>query len=175
MTSTKSGLMVVNQHRAHVRILFERYLKQLNEQAGVSQGVLFPEILELSMTQAAAMEALLDDFSHLGFDISNMGGGSFAIQGIPESIAGLNPTKLVSDMLASTIEKGNMRKEEIHHDMALTMARSSALVVGEVLSSVEMNVLVDELFATEMPSYTPDGKKTFIVIEDQNIEDMFSK
>lgn len=59
--------------------------------------------------------------------------------------------------------------------MALTMARSSALVVGEVLSSVEMNVLVDELFATEMPSYTPDGKKTFIVIEDQNIEDMFSK
>lgn len=175
VTNMKSGLMLVDQHRAHVRILFERYLKQLNEQAGVSQGVLFPEILELSMTQAAAMEALLDDFSHLGFDISNMGGGSFAIQGIPESIAGLNPTKLVSDMLASTIEKGHMTKEEIHHGMALTMARSSALVVGEVLSSVEMNVLVDELFATEMPSYTPDGKKTFIVIEDQNIEDMFSK
>ena len=175
VTSMESGLILVDQHRAHVRVLYDRYIKQLNEQSVVSQGVLFPEILELSMTQAAAMESLLDDFLHLGFDISNMGGGSFAIHGIPEGIAGTNPTKLVSNMLAVAMEKGHMTKDEIHHGMALTMARSSAIVVGEVLSLAEMNRIVDELFATEMPSYTPDGKKTFIVIEPQNIEDMFSK
>ena len=173
MTSMKSGLMLVDQHRAHTRILYERYLKQLNEQTTASQGMLFPEMLELSLPQAATMESLLEDFFHLGFDISNMGGGTFAIQGIPEGIAGLSPTKLVSDMLASTMEKGAMSKEDIHHGMALTMARSAALVVGEVLSAAEMSSIVDELFACDMPNYTPDGKKTFIVIDDYDIEKMF--
>lgn len=175
VTSAKSGLMMVDQHRAHVRILFERYLKQLSEQAAASQGMLFPEILELSVAQASIMDTLLDDFLHLGFDISNMGGGSFAIQGVPEGIAGLNPTSLVADMLASAMEKGSMAKEEVHRGMALTMARSSALVVGEVLSLAEMSALVNELFATEVPSYTPDGKKTFVVLEDSNIDEIFSK
>ena len=176
VTSAKSGLMMVDQHRAHVRILFERYLKQLSEQAAASQGMLFPEMLELSVAQASVMETLLDDFLHLGFDISNMGGGSFAIQGVPEGIAGLNPTRLVSDMLASAMEKGgSMAKEEVHRGMALTMARSSALVVGEVFSTIEMNALIDELFTTEIPSYTPDGKRVFVVLDDQNIDEMFSK
>ena len=175
VTSAKSGLMLIDQHRAHVRILFDRYLKQLSEQAAASQGMLFPEMMELSVAQASVMEALLDDFLHLGFDISNMGGGSFAIQGIPEGIAGLNPTRLVADMLASAMEKGSVAKEEVHRGMALTMARSSALVVGEVLSLAEMSALVNELFATEVPGYTPDGKKTFVALEDSNIDEMFSK
>ena len=173
VTSMKSGLMLVDQHRAHVRVLFERYLKQLDEQATASQGMLFPEMLELSLSQAAIMESLLEDFLHLGFDISNMGGGTFAIQGVPEGIAGLAPTKLVSDMLASAMEKGGMSKEDIHRGMALTMARSAALVVGEVLSTAEMSSIVDELFACDMPGYTPDGKKTFVIIEDDEIEKMF--
>ena len=173
VTSMKSGMVLIDQHRAHVRILFERYLKQLEEQSAISQGMLFPEMLELSISQAAFLESQLDDFARLGFDISNMGGGSFAIQGIPEGIAGLNPTRLVADMLAGAMEKGSMSKEDVHHSMALTMARSAALVVGEVLSAVEMGRLVDELFACEMPSYTPDGKKTFVVVEEVEIEKMF--
>ena len=173
VTSMKSGLMLVDQHRAHVRILYERYLKQLGEQSAASQGVLFPEMLELSLSQATVMDSLLEDFLHLGFDISNMGGGSFAIQGVPEGIAGLTPTKLVGDMLASAMEKGGMSKEDIHHGMALTMARSAALVVGEVLSAAEMNSIVDELLACSMPNYTPDGKKTFVVIDDYEVEKMF--
>ena len=173
VTSMKSGLMLVDQHRAHVRILFERYLKQLDNQATASQGMLFPEMLELSLSQAAIMESLLEDFLHLGFDISNMGGGTFAIQGIPEGIAGLTPTKLVSDMLASAMEKGGMSKEDIHRGMALTMARSAALVIGEVLSATEMSCIVDELFACDIPGYTPDGKKTFVVIDDDEVEKMF--
>lgn len=173
VTSMKSGLVLIDQHRAHVRILFERYLKQLNEQAIASQGLLFPEIIELPVSQVAFMESLLDDFSHLGFDMSNMGGGSFAIQGVPEGIAGLSSSKLVTDMLAGAMEKGGVSKEEVHRSMALTMARSAALVVGEVLSVVEMSGLVDELFACEVPGYTPDGKKTFVVVEDGEVEKMF--
>ena len=173
VASMESGLVLIDQHRAHVRILFERYLGQLRNQPSVSQGMLFPEMVEMSIAQATVMDSLLDDFSRLGFDISNMGGGSFAIQGMPEGIAGLAPSKLVTDMLASAMEKGGMSKEEIHHGMALTMARSSALVVGEVLSTVEMLNLVDELFACEMPSYTPEGKKIFVVVEDCEVEKLF--
>lgn len=173
VASTKLGLLLVDQHRAHVRILFERYLKQLGEQTSMSQGMLFPEMLELSALQASAMESLLDDFSYLGFDISNMGGGSFAIQGVPDGIAGLNPSQLVADMLASAMEKGGVSKEEIHHGMALTMARSAALVVGEVLSIAEMGDIVDKLFMCEMPNYTPDGKKTYVNLEDNEVEKMF--
>lgn len=173
VTSMKSGLVLIDQHRAHVRILFERYLKQLGEYTAVSQGMLFPEMIELSIAQATAMESLLEDFFRLGFDISNMGGGSFAIQGIPEGIAGLSSTKLVTEMLESTMEKGTMSKEDIHQNMALTMARSAALVVGEVLSPAEMLNLVNELFMSELPSYTPDGKKTFITIDDSEVEKLF--
>lgn len=169
VTSIKSGLMMVDQHRAHVRILYHRYLAQLNEQRSASQGMLFPEMLTLSMSQAVEMEHLLDDFASLGFDISNMGGGTFAIQGVPAGIEGLAPTALVEHILSDTIEKGDVSREEIHRTMALTMARSAAIVAGQILSVEEMTQLIDELFACDMPAYTPDGKKTFVVIDEDEI------
>ena len=169
VTSIKSGLMMVDQHRAHVRILYHRYLTQLNEQRSASQGMLFPEMLTLSMSQAVEMEHLLDDFASLGFDISNMGGGTFAIQGVPAGIEGLAPTALVEHILSDTIEKGDVSREEIHRTMALTMARSAAIVAGQILSVEEMTQLIDELFACDMPAYTPDGKKTFVVIDEDEI------
>ena len=169
VTSIKSGLLMVDQHRAHVRILYHRYLAQLNEQRSASQGMLFPEMLTLSMSPAVEMEHLLDDFASLGFDISNMGGGTFAIQGVPTGIEGLAPTTLVEHILSDTIEKGDVSREEIHRTMALTMARSAAIVAGQILSVEEMTQLIDELFACDMPAYTPDGKKTFVVIDEDEI------
>ena len=174
VTSMKSGLMLVDQHRAHVRILFQRYLKQLGEHRSSSQGLLFPEMFTVSVAQSVVMEQLLDDFYCLGFDISNMGGGSFAIQGVPQGIEGLDPVKLVGDMLADAVEKGNVSKDEIHRSIALTMARSAAIVVGQVLSTEEMTVLVEELFACDMPAYTPDGQKVFAIIADDEIEKRFA-
>ena len=173
-TSIKSGLMLIDQHRAHIRILYQRYLAQLHQQQSASQGLLFPEMLTVSVTQAIAMEELLDDFASLGFDISNMGGGSFAIQGVPVGIEGLDPVRLVGDMLTDAIERGNVSKDEIHTTLALTMARSAAIVEGQVLLPDEMSTLIDELFACEIPSYTPDGKKVFSIITDEDIESRFA-
>ena len=161
VTSMKSGLMMVDQHRAHVRILYHRYMAQLASQPCASQGMLFPEMLSLSMSQAVLMEQLLDDFASLGFDITNMGGGSFAIQGIPMGIEGLAPSALVEHILSDAMERGDVPRDEIHRSMALTMARSAAIVVGQVLTAEEMARLIDELFACEMPAYTPDGKLVF--------------
>lgn len=173
LTSMKSGLMLVDQHRAHVRILFERYLTQLNEQRSVSQGLLFPEMFTVSLTQSMIMEQMLDDFYSLGFDISNMGGGSFAIQGVPSGIEGLNPVTLVKNMLEEATEKGDVSKDEIHSTMALTMARSAAIVVGQVLSANEMTALIEELFACEIPAYAPNGKKVFTIITEEELDKRF--
>ena len=174
VTSMKSGLMMIDQHRAHIRVLYQRYLAQLSEQGCASQGVLFPEILTVSMSQSVVMEQLLEDFLRLGFDISNMGGGSYAIQTVPVDLEGINPIRLVSDMLNDAIEKGNVSKDEIHQSLALTMARSAAIVVGQVLSLNEMSVLIDELFACEVPAYTPNGKKIFTIISEDEIGERFS-
>ena len=173
VTSMKSGLMMVDQHRAHVRVLYQRYLTQLGECHCASQGLLFPEMLNLSVKHAVMMENLLEDFAGLGFDISNMGGGSFAIQGVPIGIEGLVPSILVERILEDAIEKGDVQKEEIHRTMALTMARSAAIVVGQVLSVEEMAKLIDELFACEMPTYTPDGKKVFVIVDEDEISKWF--
>lgn len=174
VTSMKSGLMMVDQRRAHVRVLYQRYLAQLAEQGCTSQGLLFPEMLTVSMAQSVVMDQLLEDFLHLGFDISNMGGGSYAIQAVPVGIDGIDPIKLVSNMLNDAIEKGNVSKDEIHQALALTMARSAAIVVGQVLSQDEMSALIDELFACEVPAYTPNGKKTFVIIDDDELFTRFN-
>jgi DNA mismatch repair protein MutL len=144
-------------------------MEQLGQQRSASQGMLFPEMLSLPMTQAVVMEHLLDDFSSLGFDITNMGGGSFAIQGVPSGIEGLSPSVLVEHILADAIERGDVAREELHRTMALTMARSAAIVVGQVLAPEEMTKLIDELFACDVPAYTPDGKKTFVIIDEDEI------
>lgn len=174
VTSIGSGLMLIEQHRAHTRILFDRYMKRFQEGQGASQGMLFPEILQVAPSEAVQMDLLLDDFAHLGFDISNLGGGSFSIQGVPFDIEGLNPCKLIQDMLSSAIEKNSNLRSDMHYGMALTMARSAAIVIGQVLSVEEMNTLVGDLFSCSMPNYTPDGKKIICIIDESDIAKMFS-
>ncbi len=88
LTSVKSGLMLIDQHRAHIRVLFDRYMVQIQQKQGVSQGVLFPEILQLPASEAAVLQGIMDDLSAVGFDLSDLGGGSYAINGIPSGIEG---------------------------------------------------------------------------------------
>lgn len=89
LTSVKSGLMLIDQHRAHIRVLFERYMNQIRQKQGVSQGVLFPEIVQLPASEAAVLESIMEDFSAVGFELTPLGGGSYAINGIPSGIEGL--------------------------------------------------------------------------------------
>lgn len=173
LTSVKSGLMLIDQHRAHVRVLFDRYMVQIRQKQGVSQGVLFPEILQLPASEAAVLQSIMDDLSAVGFDLSDLGGGSYAINGIPSGIEGLSPVELVRNMLHTAMEKGNDVKEEIQNILALTLARAAAIVYGQVLNNEEMVSLVDSLFACPSPNYTPDGKTVLTTIKEEDIERLF--
>lgn len=175
LTSVKSGLMLIDQHRAHVRVLFDRYMNQIGQKQGVSQGVLFPEILQLPASEAAMLEGIMDDLSAVGFELTSLGGGCYAINGIPEGIEGLSPVELLRDMVHTAMEKGNDVKEEIQHLLALTLARASAIVYGQVLNNEEMGALVDNLFASPSPNYTPDGHVVLATIKEEEIEKLFVK
>ena len=173
MTSVKSGLMVIDQHRAHVRILYDRYLSQIASRQGASQGMLFPDIVQFSASEIPVLQSIMDDLSYLGFELTDLGGGSYAINGVPAGIEGLKPIELVQNMVHTAIEKGCKVKEEVQSMLALSLAKAAAIVQGQVLSNEEMNHLVDELLTSTSPNYTPDGKPVLVVIQEDELEKLF--
>jgi DNA mismatch repair protein MutL len=175
LTSVQSGLLLIDQHRAHLRVLFEQYRRQIEKKQGVSQGVLFPEIIELTLSEAAVLETILDEVAAIGFDLTPMGGGSYAVNGIPADIEGLQPSQLIRTLLHSAMEKGVGIKEEVQTLLALTMARAAAIVYGQVLTQEEMANLTDQLFACATPTYTPDGAVILSIIKEEQIMRLFAR
>lgn len=173
LTSVKSGLMIIDQQRAHVRILYDQYMEQIAARKAASQGMLFPDMVHFSASELPVLESIMDDLSALGFDLSNLGGGSFAINGVPAGIEGLNPEQLVTNMVHTAIEKGCKVKEEVQSMLALSLAKAAAIVPGQVLTNDEMNGLIEGLFSVSTPNYTPDGKTVLSVIKEDEIEKLF--
>lgn len=170
MTAVKSGLMIIDQHRAHVRVLYERYLEQIQQQTSHSQKVLFPEVLQFPVSDEVILEKLLPEMSKMGFELDNLGGGSYAVNAIPTGLDGVNPLHLVQDMVFSAKEKGVKALDEVHQSLALTLARNAAIPQGQVLSNEEMENLVNDLFACSDVNYTPDGKNVLCILKQQEIE-----
>lgn len=170
MTAVKSGLMIIDQHRAHVRVLYERYLEQIQQQTSHSQKVLFPEVLQFPVSDEVILEKLLPEMSKMGFELDNLGGGSYAVNAIPTRLDGVNPLHLVQDMVFSAKEKGVKALDEVHQSLALTLARNAAIPQGQVLSNEEMETLVNDLFACSNVNYTPDGKNVLCILKQQEIE-----
>lgn len=173
LTSVKSGLMIIDQQRAHICILYARYRAQMENHSQVSQRVLFPEIVHFAPNEIPILEEIMDDLQSLGFDLGNLGGGAYSINSVPVGIEGLSPETLVVNMVHTAIEQGCKVKEELQNMLALSLAKAAAIVPGQVLSNDEMNNLVDSLFAVSSPNYTPDGKVVLAVLKEEDIEKMF--
>ena len=173
LTSVKSGLMLIDQHRAHVRVLFDQYMHKVKVGHSASQGLLFPEMIQLPPSEAAILESILPDMTSVGFELTSLGGGSYAINGVPAGIEGLDPVQLVGNMVHTAMEKGSDVKEEVQQTIALSLATATAIVYGQFLSQEEMTDLVDRLFVSSMPNYTPDGHPIISTISDEEISRMF--
>ncbi len=171
MTAVKSGLMIIDQHRADVRICYERYMEQLRRHSASTQKLLFPEMLQLSPSDSVLMQRFLPDLLTIGFDISDLGGGSFALNGIPADIKGYDPLTLVRNIVTDAAEKGSgVTADELHTVLALSMARNTAIDYGQVLSNDEMERLVNELFACANANYTPDGHPVLAILPQSDID-----
>ena len=173
MTAVKSGLMIVDQNRAHIRVLYDRYRVQMENGTGVSQRLLFPEMIQFPPSEGVVLEHLMDDMQRLGFELSVLGGGSFSINAIPSGVDGLNSVELVRNIVRSSIEKGCNIEEDVRHYIALSLAKSAAIPYGQILSNEEMEALINDLFVCVNPNQTPDGKIVVAILEQNDLEHLF--
>lgn len=169
MTAVKSGLMIIDQHRADVRIRYERYLAQQNQHASVSQRILFPETVQLPLSDVVLLEKILPELTNLGFELTDLGNNCYAIIGVPAGIEGLNPKSLLLDMVHDVMN-GDDSVAEIKKNLSISLARNAALPKGQLLSNAEMEELINGLFSCSNMNYTPDGEPILSILPQRDIE-----
>lgn len=174
LTSVKSGLMIIDQHRAHIRILYEQYLQQVEEHIFASQRALFPEIVQLSLSENVVFSTILTEMNEMGFELTDLGGGSYAINAFPTGLDGLDMTRLVTEMVTTAVEEKLSMKEEINQNLAFTLAKNAAIPYGQVLSNEEMEAIVNGLFLCDNVNYTPDGKHILTILPQTKIEQLLN-
>ena len=170
MTAVKSGLMVIDQHRADVRIRYERYMRQLTDAPSQTQRLLFTETVDLTPAEAALMPELLPSLAAVGFDLTPLGPVSYAVAGVPADMVDVDPISLMHDILADPDTSLTSHLSSLTSRLALTLARKAAISYGEVLSNDEMDTLVNHLFACSDVNHTPDGKTILSILPQQDIE-----
>lgn len=168
-----SGLCLVDRHRAHVRVLFDEYMRRMRQKQGVSQSVLFPETVVFTPAQATILPFLLDDLAYIGFDLSDNGDHSYTINGVPAGLEASDTVAILLDMVDRAIETGCEVQEEITETLALSLAKKAAHPYGKPLSDDEAAGLLARLFASPSPSYTPDGKPVIITLSDEELVKRF--
>lgn len=181
VTAVREGVMIIDQHRAHSRILFERYMARAKRSETVSQQVLFPESFTLDVAQRAALIGVQEDLKALGYIVETHGNDNeeCRILGAPPREPGVGePKDVILRLLDSLIEDSANYGQDVapgrnmlERTTAL-MARASAIVRGRRLSMSEMETLVAELFALPDPTYTPDGKQIYTILDNRRIEQL---
>lgn len=170
MTAVKSGLMVIDQHRAHVRVLYERYMDILRNKRRLPQKELFPEVVNFTATEMTTLKRIMPELTALGFELTNMGDNSYSVNAVPSGLEGINISALVASMIDDAADHDTSVVDEINRSLALSLARNAAIPQGQVLSNEEMEHLINELFACGNVNYTPDGKKIIGIFRQQDID-----
>lgn len=168
MTAVKSGLMIIDQYRADVRIRYEQYMEQFQKKTANTQRLLFPEAIQLAPSDAVTLERIIPDITNMGFDVSSLGGNSFAVNGMPAGLEGLDPVNLVQQLVADAAMELSL--SDLHARLALSLARSAAIPYGQVLTNDEMEQLINDLFSCSNVNYTPDGKAILCILPQTDIE-----
>lgn len=172
LTSMKSGLLLIDQHLAHSRILFEKYLKELENRNGASQQELFPQPFSVNMNDALLLKELMPELDGLGFALEQANPTTFMVNGTPTDMAGCDAIQV----LEKIIESYKINRSDLQLDrklnLAKTMASQLSIKAPKMLSEREMQDLVDKLFACNVAEVAPNGKKTYIII---NMEELLQK
>lgn len=164
------GIAIVEQNRAHVRALYDQYMERLKKRRSLSQQLLFPEIVEFTQTEVTAVESLSEDLHAAGFELSNLGNGSYALNSVPAGLENADTVSLLKEIVYKYIELGNKAHDGICSIIAFSMARAAAISVGKLLSAEEMEHLLSSLLACKDYHLTPDGKKIMIYLSEEEIE-----
>ncbi len=175
LTPVKSGLMVIDQKRAHERILFEKFMEVLKSDSVASQQQLFPQTIELNAADAALLKDILNDLLSLGFDIREFGKNTFVVNGTPGVLDVSSPEIIVEKLLEEYKNSPVDARAKAKEQVAISLAKASALDYGTDLEQEEIDHLIDNLFACSTPNYSPEGKKVLTIQPLDDIEKMFNK
>jgi DNA mismatch repair protein MutL len=174
LTPVKSGLMIIDQRKAHIRILFEQTIRNLALNNSVSQRMLYPEKIDLNNEDYHLVKQMIENLNSIGFEISDMGSNTILINGIPDSNYGGSPQQLFELLMEEYKQTENSVKGNIRERVAMSLSAAAAIGYGKMLSSEEMQHLVDELFACENPNYTPSGKKILSILKTEELDKLFN-
>ena len=173
LSPSREGLMIIDQHRAHKRILYESYLSKAREHTFVCQSTMFPEAVELSGAQNAVLCDIAPELENLGFNIAPLGDNTWSIMGVPSILKDANPRDTLLGMIENITESGEDLATGLHERLALSMARSSAIKRGQSLTAAEMDKLISDLFRLPSPGLTPEGNTVFTIINIDDISKLF--
>ena len=171
MTAVKSGLMIIDQYRADVRILYDRYMEQMSNHTSNTQKLLFPEVVQFAPSDAVLLVKLLPELTNLGFDLSDLGGYSFAVNGVPTGIDGLDPVRLLQQLVGDTSTLAS-QVSSLNSQLALSLARHAAIPYGQLLNNEEIENIINQLFSCSNVNYTPDGKAILCILPQTDIEQL---
>ncbi|MCB9015306.1 MAG: DNA mismatch repair endonuclease MutL [Lentimicrobiaceae bacterium] len=175
VSKVKSGLMIIDQQAAHERVLFEKYLERIEQKKGTSQHQLFPQTVKLSAADTELVNELIEEISLLGFIIEPFGLNTFIINGTPADL----PDENIQHLLENVLENYKMNQLGLKLDkksnLARSMAKNMAIKPGKALLTEEMQSLVDDLFACQIPNISPSGKTITVIISADDIEKRFNR
>jgi DNA mismatch repair protein MutL len=160
VTPTDTGMMLVDQRAAHVRVLYEENQERLRTEQGSSQQLLFPHTVELSPADVDLLEELLPDLRALGFEIERMSGRTVAVRGVPTDVPDGDEGGILEEILEQYTSAQDTVEDERRDRLARTMAQQSAVQRGQPLSEAERRALLTDLFDCEMPYADPTGTST---------------
>lgn len=173
ITQAGDGLIIIDQHRAHQRILFEEYMQQLKQHTVHTQKILFPDVVQFPPSYIERLPDIIAEMNSIGFDLTDIGGASYSITGVPGGLEGLDSVTLVSELVDAVIEQRCTLSDEINRTIAIKLSDKAAMPYGEVLSNEEMEHLISQLQNCEVQNYTPDGKAIITLINNNEIEKRF--
>ncbi len=174
MTQIKSGFILIDQTAAHERILYEKFLAVLEQTNASTQQELFPKNIEVSPADAATLKEILPQINQLGFDIQHFGQNSFVIHGMPADMKSEHSEQEIIEMLLEQF-KSNLELElGIRENIARSMARSAAIKRGQKLTNIEMQGLIDQLFACNQPEKSPSGHNCIVTFDLEELGKRFS-
>jgi DNA mismatch repair protein MutL len=173
LAQSGEGMVLVDMHAAHERVMYENMKKLLSGQTA-QQQLLMPEVLQVTPAQADIAEEHSEEFSKLGFSVSRMGPDQLALRGIPSLLAGRDPGAIVRDVLSDLLEQGSSRRveESINHLLA-TMACHAAVRAQRNLTLPEMNALLREMEGTERADQCNHGRPTWVRLSMQDLDRLF--
>jgi DNA mismatch repair protein MutL len=175
LTQIRSGLMMVDQHAAHERILYEKALESMKSGFGMSQQLLFPHTFDVSPSDHELLKELLPDLRSLGFDIDFFSGHSVVVRGVPADIRPGDEQTVLDDILEQFKTYTSEFQLKGRENLARSIAHRSAIQPGRKLSSKEMRTLIDQLFLCEMPYASPHGRPTLIKLSMEELDNRFGR